>query len=85
MANMEEARKVVTDFLKKTLEVEDVKVIKETKMNDGWEVEAEVYEASSFIKSLGLPARLQDRHIYAINLDNNLEIQSYERKELATH
>ena len=30
MANMEEARKVVTDFLKKTLEVEDVKVIKET-------------------------------------------------------
>jgi len=83
MANIEEARKVVTDFLKKTLEVEDVKVIKETKMNDGWEAEAEVYEESSFIKSLGLPARLQDRHIYEVKLDNNLEIQSYERKELA--
>ncbi|MBI5038580.1 MAG: gas vesicle protein [Nitrospirae bacterium] len=85
MANMEDARKVVTDFLKKTLEVEDVKVIKETKMNDGWEAEAEVYEESSFIKSLGLPARLQDRHIYEVKLDNNLEIQSYERKDLAAH
>jgi len=80
MANMEEARIAVSEFLKKTLEVKDVKVIKTAKVSDGWEAEAEVYEESSFIKSLGLPTRVQDRNIYGVKLDDNLEVQSYERK-----
>ncbi len=80
MANIEEARKVVAEFLKKTLNAKDVKVIKVAKVGDGWETETEVYEESSFIKSLGLPTRVQDRNIYATKLDNNLEVQSYERK-----
>ena len=80
MANIEEAKKAVAEFLKKTLNVKDVKVIKTAKVSDGWEAEAEVYEESSFIKSLGLPTRVQDRNIYAVKLDDNLEVQSYERK-----
>lgn len=80
MANIEEARKAVSEFLKKTLNVKDVKVIKAAKAGDGWESEAEVYEESSFIKSLGLPTRVQDRNIYEVKLADNLEIQSYERK-----
>lgn len=79
MANVEEARKAVSEFLKKTLNVEDVKVIKAAKVGEGWEIEAEVYEESSFIKSLGLPTRVRDRNIYAIKLDDGLEVQSYER------
>lgn len=79
MADIEEVRKAVTDFLKKTLGVKDVKVIKSTKADDGWESEAEVYEESSFIKSLGLPTRVQDRNIYAVKLKGNLEVESYER------
>jgi hypothetical protein len=79
MANIEEAGKISSDFLKNTLNVKDAKVIKIAKVDDGWQAEVEVYEESSFIKSLGLPTRLQDRNIYAIKLEDNLEVQSYER------
>ena len=80
MANIEETRKAVADFLKKTLNIKDVKVIKATKVSDGWEAEAEVYEESSFIKALGLSTKVQDRNIYIVRLNSNLEVESYERK-----
>ena len=80
MANIEEAKKAVAEFLKKTLNVKDVKVIKAAKVGDGWENEAEVYEESSFIKSLGLSTRVQDRNIYAVKLNDSLDVESYERK-----
>lgn len=83
MANIEEARKTVAEFLKTTLNVKDVKVIKAAKVSDGWDAEAEVYEESSFIKSLGLPTRVQDRNIYAVKLNDDLEIESYDRREKA--
>jgi len=54
MANIEEARKISSEFLKKTLNIKEAKVIKIAKVGDGWEAEVEVYEESSFIKSLGL-------------------------------
>ena len=80
MANIEEARKAVEDFLKKALGMKEVKVIKVARGTEGWESEVEVYEESSFIKALGLPTRVQDRNIYTVKLDDNLEIQFYERK-----
>ena len=80
MADIEEAKKAVAEFLRKTLNVKDVKVIKAAKVGDGWEAEAEVYEESSFIKSLGLATRVQDRNIYAVKLNDSLEVESYERK-----
>ena len=79
MTNMEEATVASVEFLKTNLNVEDVKVIGATKMDDGWEVEAEVYEESSFIKSLGLSTRVQDRNIYTVKLSDSLEVESYER------
>jgi len=80
MANIEEAQRAVSEFLRKTLNIREAKVIGVKKVEDGWESEAEVYEESSFIKSIGLPTRVQDRNIYAFKLDDNLEVQSYERK-----
>jgi len=80
MVNIEEAKKAVSEFLKKTLSVKDVKVIKAAKVGDGWEGEAEVYEENSFIKSLGLPTRVQDRNVYEVKLNDNLEVQAYEQK-----
>lgn len=80
MPNIEDAGKSVSEFLKKALNAKDAKVIKATKIEDGWDAEAEVYEESSFIKSLGLPTRVQDRNIYSVKLNEDLEIQSYERK-----
>ena len=80
MANIEEAREISSEFLKKTLNVKEIKVIKAVRVQDGWEAEAEAYEESSFIKALGLPTRVMDRNIYTVNLDEHLEVQSFERK-----
>ena len=79
MTTMEKARVAGVECLKTNLNVEDVRVIGITKMDDGWQVEAEVYEESSFIKSLGLSTRVQDRNIYAVKLNDSLEVESYER------
>jgi hypothetical protein len=54
---IEKVGKEIRDFFKKTLG-KDSKVIKIAKTQDGWIGEAEVYEESSFIKSLGLPTRV---------------------------
>lgn len=76
---IEEVGKAIKDFFKKTLG-SDSKVIKVARSEDGWIGEAEIYEESAFIKSLGLPTRVQDRNIYEINLDDKLEVLSYGRK-----
>lgn len=81
MNNIEEARKVVDDFLKKALKVKDVKLVKVARIGEGWECEAEVYEESSFIKALGLPTRVQDRNFYFVKLNATLEVVSYGRKD----
>ncbi|MBI4690610.1 MAG: hypothetical protein HY754_10145 [Nitrospirae bacterium] len=85
MARIEEAGKTVSEFLSKVLHIEEgkIKVIRTLKENGGWETEVEVYEESSFIKSLGLPTRVLDRNIYTVRLDGDLEILSYGRKEQA--
>ena len=80
MADIVQVGKAVSEFLKQTLNVKDVKVIKVTKADEGWETEAEVYEESSFIKALGLPTRVQDRNFYEVKLNDRLEVESYGRK-----
>jgi hypothetical protein len=80
MATIDDARKISCEFLKKALDVREARVIKIAKVDEGWEADVEVYEESSFIKSLGLPTRVQDRNIYTVKLESNLEVQSYERR-----
>ena len=80
MADIVQVGKAVSEFLKQTLNAKDVKVIKVTKAAEGWEIEAEVYEESSFIKALGLNTRVQDRNFYEVKLSDRLEVESYGRK-----
>ena len=80
---IEEVSKAITVFFKKTLG-KDAKVIKIAQTQDEWLAEAEVYEESSFIKSLGLSTKVQDRNIYEIKLTDTLEVVSYARKEEVT-
>jgi len=80
MAGIEETSAKVADFLKKCLKAQEVKVVKITKVCDGWETEDEVYEESAFIKALGLNTKVMDRNIYTCKLNDNLEVLSYERK-----
>ncbi len=78
---IEEADKIVIDFLKRILHSDEgkIKIIKTAKTDVGWSAEAEVFEESGFIKSLGLPTRVQDRNVYKVMLDNNLDVMSYEQ------
>ena len=80
MVNIEEVRRISAEFLKNTLNLKDVKVIKAARVGEDWEAEAEAYEESSFIKALGLPTRVMDRNVYTVKLDEHLEVQSFERK-----
>jgi hypothetical protein len=78
MANIDEVREAAAEFLQRALNVKEVRVIGVTKVNSQWDIEIEVYEESSFIKSLGLPTRVRDRNIYIVKLNDNLEVESYE-------
>jgi hypothetical protein len=80
MANIQEAREAAAEFLKKALNVKEVRVIRVAKADDGWDADVEVYEENSFLKSLGLPTRVQDRNIYTVKLKDSLEVESYERQ-----
>jgi len=78
---IDEVRTKIENFFKNTLKKSDVKVIRITKEDDGWSGDAEIYEESSFIKSIGLPTRAQDRNIYDIKLNDELDVISYGLKE----
>jgi len=80
MVGIEEAKNVAAEFLKKALGVNEVRVIGVAKIDGKWEAEGEVYELSSFMKSLGLPTKVQDRNIYVVKLTDSLEVESYERQ-----
>ena len=72
-------RQRVTSFLGEALMVESIKIVKALKTENGWEALAEVYEDSAFIKELGLQARVKDRNLYEVKLDENLDITAFER------
>jgi hypothetical protein len=80
MNGIEKAKDTVVEFLQKALNVKDVKIIGAAKVDNEWHVEAEVYEENSFLRSLGLPTRVQDRNNYMVKLNDNLEVESYERQ-----
>ncbi len=77
---IDEVRTVMEDFFKKTLK-KNAKIMRITKEDDGWSGDAEIYEESSFIKSIGLPTKVQDRNIYEIKLNDELDVMSYGLKE----
>ncbi|MFH1415688.1 MAG: hypothetical protein ABIH89_06355 [Elusimicrobiota bacterium] len=80
MGNFETVQKRIIEFLERSLHVENPKITKVTEVGSGWEAEAEGYEASSLVKSLGLPVHVKDRNIYEIKMDGNMEIHAYESK-----
>jgi len=81
MTDIRQARDTVVEFLRKTLNIDEVRVIGVRKVDSGWDTEAEVYEENSFLKSIGLPTRVQDRNVYIVRLDDDLQVKSYERQQ----
>ena len=80
MVIIEQVSQTAVEFLKRILQVSEAKVLGAVKSDDGWQVEAEVFEPSSFIKALGLRTSVQDRNMYVVKLNGRMEIEAYERK-----
>ncbi len=80
MTSIDEAANEAAKFLKRILKVDDVKVIRAARAGDGWEINADVYEDSSLIKSLGLGTKVKDRNVYTVRLNEALGVESYELK-----
>lgn len=85
MSTIETASRNAGEFLQRMLGVDSVHVIGAAQVEGVWRVEVEVYEESAFMKSLGLPARAQDRNLYQVTLNGDLEVESYERQDAAAH
>jgi hypothetical protein len=83
MTDIETVSRIVTDFLQRILGTDSVRVVAANKVDGAWEAEAEVFEESSFLKSLGLPSRVKDKNLYKVKLNGALEVESYERQGLA--
>jgi hypothetical protein len=80
MATIEEAGEQAAKFVRERLSLAEARLMRAARGESGWEVEVEVYEESAFIKALGLATRVRDRNIYLVSLDDQLNVQSYERK-----
>jgi len=78
--SIDKADKTISDYLKKKLG-RDAKIIRLKKTESGWIGDAEVFEDSAFIKSLGLATKVQDRNIYVISLNNEFEVVGYKLKK----
>ncbi len=74
--------KAASDFLMQALHAIEVRIIGVKRIPEGWEAQAEVYEESAFIKALGLPTRVRDRNLYVVLEDDQMEVTSFERKDL---
>ena len=83
MTDIETVSKTVTEFLQRVLGVDSLRVVAVNKTADVWDVEAEVFEESAFLKSLGLPSRVKDKNLYRLRLNGAMEVESYERQGLA--
>jgi hypothetical protein len=82
MTDIETVSKTVTEFLQRVLGVDSLRVVAVSKTADVWDVEAEVFEESAFLKALGLPSRVKDKNLYKVRLNGAMEVESYERQGL---
>lgn len=79
MSTIDKVGEAASDFLKKTLDLKEIRIIKVEKTSGNWLTLSEVYEESSFLKAIGLHTHVKDRNVYIVKLNDNLEVQSYER------
>ncbi|OHB63437.1 MAG: hypothetical protein A2Y76_13445 [Planctomycetes bacterium RBG_13_60_9] len=83
MTAIETVSQTVVEFLRRVLGADSVRVVAVNKTAEIWDVEAEVFEESAFLKSLGLPSRVKDKNLYRVRLNGTMEVESYERQGLA--
>jgi len=78
--SIDDAETTISTFLHKKLGREP-KITRLEKTEQGWIGVAEVFEESSFIKSLGLATKVQDKNIYQVTLNSALDVVGYKLKK----
>ncbi|NQT59688.1 MAG: gas vesicle protein [Bacteroidetes bacterium] len=76
---IEKAAETMKEFLERNIG-SSAKMITIEKKENGWTGIAEVFEESSFIKSLGLSTKVMDRNYYEIKLTADFEVAAYKQK-----
>ena len=74
---MQDTNKAVVDFFTKTLGCDSAKVVGMEKIPDGWTGQVKVLEENTLIAKLGISAKVYDKLLYDIKLDDNLEVLYY--------
>ena len=75
---IDQVKQIATDFLKQSLDKDGV-LVSPGKAAEGWEAHFEVIEPSAFIRALGIPTTVQERVLYVISLDSELQVVSCQR------
>lgn len=78
MSKIFDVRMAVIEFLKETLQTNEITVIKLDNVVDAWEAIAEIYTDDSFLKSMNLPPKLT-RVYYSVKVNETLEVIAFER------
>ncbi|MEI6141336.1 MAG: hypothetical protein WCP85_18850 [Mariniphaga sp.] len=78
MSKIFDVRMAVIEFLKETLQTNEITVIKLDNVVDAWEAIAEIYTDDSFLKSMNLPPKLT-RVYYSVKVNEMLEVIAFER------
>jgi hypothetical protein len=74
-----EVKEKVANFLKETVEVDGVRIVKVDKVDDGWVAEADVAAKNQYFAAIKPEYRVFDKEHYIVKLNANLEISSYKR------
>jgi hypothetical protein len=72
-------RDTVKDFLKETIEVDGVRIVRINKADGGWVAEADVAAKNQYLSSIKPEYRVFEKEHYIVKLDSNLEVSSYRR------
>jgi hypothetical protein len=69
----------VKDFLKHTMEVDAVRVVRVDKVESGWVAEADVAAKNQYFASMRPEYHVFEKEHYIVKLDADLEVSSYLR------
>jgi hypothetical protein len=72
-------RDKVKRFLKETIEVDGVRIVRIDKVDSGWVAEADVAAKNQYLASIKPEYRVFEKERYVVKLSVDLEVSSYKR------
>jgi hypothetical protein len=72
-------RDKVKRFLKETIEVDGIRIVRIDKVDGGWIAEADVAAKNQYLASIKPEYRVFEKEHYVVKLNVDLEVSSYKR------